>query len=77
MHLSLNWLRDHVDLSGIEPERIADELTLKSALIEGYTDQRAALEGVVVGEVVECGPHPGADRLTLCKVDPGNGTTAS
>jgi len=77
MHLSLNWLRDHVDLSGIEPERIATELTLKSALIEGYTDQRAALDGVVVGEVVECGPHPGADRLTLCKVDPGNGTPAS
>jgi len=77
MHLSLNWLRDHVDLSGIDPERIANELTLKSALIEGYTDQRAALDGVVVGEVVECGPHPGADRLTLCKVDPGNGTPAS
>lgn len=77
MHLSLNWLNDHVDLSGIEPERIATELTLKSALIEGVTDQRAALEGVVVGEVIECGPHPGADRLTLCKVDAGVGSPAS
>jgi phenylalanyl-tRNA synthetase beta chain len=77
MHLSLNWLNDHVDLAGIAPEQIAEQLTLKSALIEGYTDQRAALEGVVVGEVLESGPHPGADRLSLCKVDPGNGTPAS
>jgi len=68
MFLSLNWLNDHVDLSGLDPAEIARELTLKTALIEGVTDQRAALAGVVVGEVLECGRHPGADRLSLCRV---------
>ena len=71
MHLSLNWLADHVDLSGVAPEEIAQQLTLKTALIEGLTDQRAALAGVVVGQVLEARPHPGADRLTLCRVEHG------
>jgi phenylalanyl-tRNA synthetase beta chain len=71
MHLSLNWLADHVDLSGLDPELIARELTLKTALIERVTDQRAALAGVVVGEVLSAVPHPGADRLSLCTVEHG------
>ena len=73
MYLSLNWLGDHVDLSGLDPEAIAHELTMRTALIEGFVDQRAALAGVVVGEVLECGQHPGADRLSVCKVDAGDG----
>lgn len=68
MHLSLNWLRDHVDLSGLAPETIAHELTMRSALIEGIHDQAAQLVGVVVGEVVTCGKHPEADRLSLTRV---------
>ena len=73
MYLSLNWLNDHVDLSGLEPDRIAHELTMRTALIEGFVDQRAALAGVVVGHVLEHGQHPGADRLSVCKVDAGDG----
>lgn len=68
MRISLAWLQDHVDLSGLPPARIAEALTLKTALIEGLADQRAALAGVVVGEVLERLPHPGADRLALCRV---------
>ncbi|HVQ26636.1 MAG TPA: phenylalanine--tRNA ligase subunit beta, partial [Planctomycetota bacterium] len=68
MQLSLNWLAQHVDLEGLDPEEIARQLTLKTALIEGLRDQRAAIAGVVVGEVVTCRPHPGADRLRLCTV---------
>lgn len=77
MFLSLNWLKDHVDLDGLSPERIGHELTMRTALIEGLVDQRATLAGVVVGEVLECGPHPGADRLKLCRVEYGAGEVAS
>ncbi|MDG2148238.1 MAG: phenylalanine--tRNA ligase subunit beta [Planctomycetota bacterium] len=74
MDLSLNWLSDHVDLSGIDPQTLAHELTMRTALIEGFVDQRVGLSGVVVGEVLECGPHPGADRLRVCKVSTGDGS---
>ncbi len=68
MRISLDWLADHVDLADLPPARIAEALTLRTALIEGVIDQRAALAGVVVGEVLERSPHPGADRLSLCTV---------
>jgi phenylalanyl-tRNA synthetase beta chain len=71
MRISLAWLSDHVDLSGLEPAGIAEALTLRTALIEGVLDQRAALAGVVVGRVLQRAPHPGADRLSLCTVDFG------
>ncbi len=71
MRISLAWLNDHVDLSGLEPARLAEALTLRTALIEGVLDQRTALAGVVVGRVLQHAPHPGADRLSLCTVDFG------
>ena len=77
MQISLNWLSDHVDLDGLEPEEIARQLTLKTALIEGLRDQRAAITGVVVGEVLTCRQHPGADRLRLCTVAYGAEAAAS
>ncbi len=71
MKLSLNLLSEHVDLAGLAPEEIARQLTLKTALIEGFVDQRQALAGVLIGKVLECGRHPGADRLSLCRVEFG------
>lgn len=71
MRLSLNWVGEHVDLGGVAPGAIAQELTMRTALIEAVIDQRATLSGVLVGEVLECGPHPGADRLSVCRVEFG------
>ena len=48
MKLSLNWLSDHVDLDGISPQRIADELTMKTALIEEWERPAESLQGVNV-----------------------------
>ena len=76
MHLSLNWLADHVDLSGVTPAEIAELLTMRTALIEGFTDQAAALDGVVVGRVLTCDKHRDADRLSVCTVDHGAGEPA-
>jgi phenylalanyl-tRNA synthetase beta chain len=76
MRLSLNWVGDHVDLSGLDPERIARDLTMRTALIEEVIDQRAALAGVVVGRVLERATHPDADRLSVCRVDFGGAEPA-
>jgi phenylalanyl-tRNA synthetase beta chain len=71
MKLSLRWLGRHVDLDGIAPERIRDDLTMSTAEIEGIAEFGAGLEPLVVGRVVECARHPKADRLTLALVDAG------
>ena len=77
MKISLDWVSDFVDLSGIPPELIADRLTLCTAEVEGFEVLQRSVEGVVVAEVVEANPlaeqgDGGAGaRLTLATVDCG------
>jgi phenylalanyl-tRNA synthetase beta chain len=73
MYVSYRWLERHVDLSGISPEALADDLTLSTAEVEGLEPFAPQLAAVNVGYVRECGPHPGADKLRVCKVDLGAG----
>ena len=58
MHLSLNWLRRHIDLEGLTPEQIALDLTLSTAEVEGLERFLPHLDDVTVGFVKERVPHP-------------------
>ena len=73
MRISIRWLQRHVDLDGISPEEIAEDLTIHTAEVEGVERFAPVLSEVVVGHVVECEQHRGADRLSLCRVDVGDG----
>ena len=57
--ISLDWISDFVDLSGIDPETIADRLTMSTAEVEEFEVIRRAVEGVVIGEVVSVEPITG------------------
>ena len=73
MKVSLDWLRDFVDLPDAPPE-IADVLTGLGLEVEGterWERLPGGLEGVVVGRVLTCGDHPAADRLSVTTVDIG------
>jgi phenylalanyl-tRNA synthetase beta chain len=71
MLISLKWLGRHIDLSGLAPSQIANDLTLATAEVEGIEAFLPHARGVLVGKVVARGPHPKADRLSLCRVDVG------
>jgi len=73
MDVSLNWLKALAPGIDGTPAEIADRLSMSSVTVESITEVGAELDGIVVGRVVEAGPHPNADRLTLCKVDDGSG----
>jgi len=73
MYVSIRWLSRHVDLSGISPEQLCDDLTLSTAEVEGLEPFAPHLADVVVGHVRERGPHPDADTLSVCRVDVGDG----
>lgn len=73
MLISLRWLSRHIDLSGLAPEQIALDLTLSTAEVEGVEPFMAHAREVRVGRVVSRAPHPRADRLSLCRVDIGQG----
>jgi phenylalanyl-tRNA synthetase beta chain len=71
MLISLKWLGRHIDLSDLEPRRIASDLTLSTAEVEGVEPFLPHAAQIVVGKVVARAPHPRADRLSLCRVDVG------
>ncbi len=75
MKISLNWLKDYlaIDLSPAQVGEILTDIGLEVEGMEEIQSIPGGLAGVVVGEVLECGPHPNADRLSLTKVDLGNG----
>lgn len=73
MRISLNWLRELVDLT-MTPEDLAHTLTMAGFEVEDIEDRRTWADGVVVGKVVTCQPHPNADKLRVCEVDIGAGS---
>ena len=71
MKLSFRWLARHVDLSGLTPQEVANDLTIHTAEVEGLAPFAPWLADVVVGHVVERAKHPDADKLSVCKIDVG------
>jgi phenylalanyl-tRNA synthetase beta chain len=70
MRISLNWLRELVDVT-LTPEELAETLTLAGFEVEDIEDRRSFADGVVVGKVLDVQPHPNADKLRVCQVDIG------
>ena len=70
MRLSINWLKDFVDLA-ISPEALADKLTLAGLEIDALEVLAPRFAGVVVGRAEKVEPHPQADRLQVVEVFDG------
>ncbi|MFT4543221.1 MAG: phenylalanyl-tRNA synthetase beta chain [Planctomycetota bacterium] len=71
MFISYRWLQRHIDLDGITPEELANDLTLSTAEVEGIEPFAPHLADIVVGHVETRVPHPDSDHLSLCTVDIG------
>jgi phenylalanyl-tRNA synthetase beta chain len=73
MRVPLSWLRDYVEVE-LEPDRLAERLTLLGMEVKSVEHWGADWRSVVVGELVEVRPHPNADRLSLTRVTVGDQT---
>ena len=65
MLISLDWIQDFVDLSGITPDEIYSKFTLAAAEVEGYSLLNEHLEKISVVKVLSKKKHPEADKLNL------------
>jgi phenylalanyl-tRNA synthetase beta chain len=65
MFISLNWIRDFVNVPQLTPQEIASRFTLATAEVEGVKAIGVGLEQVQVVEVKAKKPHPEADKLNL------------
>src|SRR5687767_9787815 len=75
MTISYKWLSEYIPVT-VEPERLSRILTsigLEVESMRSYEEAKGGLEGLVIGEVLSTEKHPNADKLTLTKVNIGNG----
>ena len=72
MKVSLNWLRDYVELPhDMDLKRLAYDLTMSTVEVEDATDLGASFHDMVVGVINTIEQHPNADKLKVCKTDIG------
>lgn len=75
MNISYNWLKDYLQFD-LTPQETSDVLTsigLETESVEEIQTIKGGLEGLVIGKVLTCVPHPNSDHLSLTTVDIGNG----
>ena len=72
MKVSLNWLRQYVELPGsLTIDQLCHDLTMRTVEVEGAESPAKALEGIAAGVITGIQPHPQADMLRVCQVDVG------
>ena len=67
MKFSELWLREWVN-PAIDSEALSDQITMAGLEVDGVEPVAGSFNGVVVGEVVECGQHPNASDEETCKL---------
>ena len=75
MNISYNWLKEYVNFD-LTPEQVAAALTsigLETGEVEEVQSVKGGLEGLVIGKVLTCEPHPNSDHMHITTVDLGQG----
>ena len=74
MKLSLNWIKDYVQIpDDMDLKQLAFDLTMSTVEVEGTKELARQFDGIVIGKILEVLPHPNADKLRVCKVDIADG----
>ena len=74
MQVSLKWLNELVDLTGIEPAQIAHELTMSGLEVEEIEEVKAKFTNIITAKIEKIDNHPNSDRLHLVTVNTGSAT---
>ncbi len=70
--IDLEWVKDYIDISDQDLKELAVKITKAGINIEKVITNH--IDGLVIGEVLECEMHPDSDHLHVCKVNVGNET---
>ncbi|WP_206485672.1 phenylalanine--tRNA ligase subunit beta [Thalassotalea sp. G2M2-11] len=70
MKFSESWLREWVNPT-ISSQELSHQITMAGLEVDAVEPVAGEFTGVLIGEVVECGPHPDADKLQVTKINLG------
>jgi phenylalanyl-tRNA synthetase beta chain len=73
MLISLNWIKDFVDLPDLPPKELGSLFTLATAEVEDVIVKGDSLKSILCVEIKSLKPHPEADKLNLVTFDYGGG----
>ena len=74
MNVSMNWIAEYVDLSGLDREELIRRFTLSTAEVEEIYHYGTEINGVVVAEIVKIDAHPNSQKLHLLELNLGDHT---
>ena len=72
MLISMNWISEFTDLSGVNLRELIERFTLSTAEVEDIHEIGKNIRNVVVGKIIDVEDHPNSKKLHLVKVDTGN-----
>ena len=72
MQISLNWLKDYVNIPD-DIREFCESMTMTGTKVEGYEKLGEDITNVVVGKIMSTEPHPDSDHLIICRLDVGGG----
>ena len=70
MKVSLNWIKEYTDIN-LDVNQLVERIGSQLGEVEEVIDLSDVYKGIYIVKVVECVPHPKADKLSLCLVDDG------
>ena len=70
--ISLNWVKDYIDLKDENLRDLAVKVTKAGVNVEKVVTNH--IDHLVIGKVIDCKPHPDSDHLNICQVDVGSDT---
>lgn len=75
MFISMNWISEFVDLTGLDKNKLISQFSLATAEVENEIFYKGRdISNIVVAEIIEVNEHPNSNKLHLLKVDDGSGT---
>lgn len=74
MKLPLSWLKDYMNIDGIDNAEYMHKMTMSGSIVEGIENPADEFKNVVTGKILKIEKHPDADKLVVCQVDVGEET---
>lgn len=72
MFVSMNWIKEFVDLDGLDLKKLINQFTLSTAEVEEIYYKGDDLQNIVVATILSVENHPNSKKLHLLKVDGGD-----
>lgn len=71
MYISINWIKDFVNLDGLDVNEIANKFTLSCAEVEGIIEKGKDISGIITARIESVENHPNSKKLHILSVNTG------